>query len=277
MKKYLVFFILSLILSIALSFLRGYSLIWAAAIISAVYVISTYFVLKNFGKNSLQVVLLAFFIFLGYEFLIIPHRIMNYDGSRISLWGDICVLLGIVLTTIFYLGKHKKRLLLFILIWLYVVTIGHENWIEYATYSKYETGINISCQKLTTDKDSLCMNSIAKKYILLDFWSTTCGGCFERFPEVQELYNNLEGNENVTVASVFVAYKDENYSDGARILREAGYTFPVIGCTDWESSLISTLGIKRVPHVIILNENKEVIFRGSIKYAKNKLYSLMVD
>ena len=277
MKKIFVFFIISLILSLALSFLRAYSFIWAAAIISAVYAIATYFALKKIGKSSQKIILLSFSIFLGYEFLIIPLRIMNFDGTKISLWGDICVLLSIALTTLFYLKKQKKLLMLFIPIWLYAVTIGHENWIEYAAYSKYKTGLNISNQKFATDNDSLCIHDIKKKYVLLDFWSSTCGVCFEKFPEVQELYDRFKNDNNILISSVFIASNGENYSDGRNILKEYGYTFPIMGCADWDSSLITTLGIKSVPHVIILNENKEVVFRGSIEYAEKKLKELLIN
>lgn len=272
----IVIFCVSLIACVVLSCLRKYSTIGAAIIISGIYSLGTYFVLKKYGNSIRQIISLTFLIVCGYAILTVPIHVFDFEGSKPAIWGTLCALITPIFTAIYYAAdKNKLILSLFLIIWLYAVTLGHETWWEYAIYGNYKKGINISCQKLATDKDSLCMNSIAKKYILLDFWSTTCGVCFERFPEVQELYNNLEGNENVLIASVFIASNGECYSDGSNILKEHGYTFPVMGCTDWKSSLISTLGIKGVPHVIILNENKEVIFRGSIKFAKRELNKLL--
>lgn len=273
-KTYFIIFFISLLASVALAFLRAYSFTLATAIISTVYAIATYFTLNRYGKVFWQVIFIAFLIFLGYEFLIIPLRITDWEETRISLWGDLCVLLSITLTTLFYHFKRNVLLLFFIPIWLYAIIIGSANWIEYASYGNLRKGINLSSLKLGTDGDSLRIGDIKMEYILLDFWSSTCGVCFKKFPEMQELHNQFKNNKDIIISSIFVVSKGESYKDAINLLHKDGYTFSVMGCTDWHSPLISTLGINGVPTVIILDKEKNVVFKGTLESAKKRLKKL---
>ena len=89
---------------------------------------------------------------------------------------------------------------------------------------------------------------------------------------MQELHNQFKNNKDIIISSIFVVSKGESYKDAINLLHK--YTFSVMGCTDWHSPLISTLGINGVPTVIILDKEKNVVFKGSLESAKKRLKKL---
>ena len=78
-----------------------------------------------------------------------------------------------------------------------------------------------------------------------------------------------EKNE-VFLTSVFVKYDDEQFSDGQKILADYNCTFPMVSVSG-NDSILKYLNIQGFPEIIILDENKEVIFKGSLERAKKKL------
>lgn len=158
-----------------------------------------------------------------------------------------------------------------------LIFIVRPRWLNLATYGYLQDGINVSNQRINLDSTFIYVKDIKKEFLLLDFWSSKCGVCFKKFPQLQQLYDDLKSNEEVMITSVFITSDNESYLDGLNILCKHGYNFPIIGCTDWNSSLVSTLGINGVPTVIILNKNKDVIYRGNIEFARKKLKCLIKE
>lgn len=78
-----------------------------------------------------------------------------------------------------------------------------------------------------------------------------------------------EKNE-VFLTSVFVKYGDEQFADGQKILADYNCTFPMVSVSG-NDSILKYLNIQGFPEIIILDENKEVIFKGSLERAKKKL------
>ena len=276
-KGYFIIFLCSAIVDILVSSIRAIDLNTAIILDGCIFAFFTYIVLSKYSHSSRNAFLITLSIFTGAIILDLPSRIFHFESTKSSFLNMLISQMMIIFSFLFYLFKNKILLFSFITIWGYLVFIVQPKWKEYVAYGKLESNVNISQFKLDASDSSFDFETIGTKYVLLDFWSSTCGICFKKFPKLQELYDKFKENENVLIASVFITHENENYSDGTKLLREDGYTFPVIGCTDWKSSLISTLGIDGVPTVIILNENKEVIFRGSIEFAESKLNSLMVD
>ena len=79
--------------------------------------------------------------------------------------------------------------------------------------------------------------------------------------------------KRVQVASLFVCYKDETIKTALEIVNKRGCDMPVYA-VDKSSVILSECGISTYPHVLILDKQRNVIFNGSLEFAKRKLKSL---
>jgi len=52
---------------------------------------------------------------------------------------------------------------------------------------------------VTIDGDGLKLSDYRGKYVLLDFWSTSCGPCLKDLPEMRRLYNELPTRTTTTM------------------------------------------------------------------------------
>ena len=77
-------------------------------------------------------------------------------------------------------------------------------------------------------------NDFRDKIILLDFWYTKCGACFQKFPQVQAVYENYKDDPNVVILAVDKPIEEDRPNQAFDMIREIGYTFPAVITTDKE-------------------------------------------
>jgi peroxiredoxin len=94
--------------------------------------------------------------------------------------------------------------------------------------------------------ESLALDSLHGKVVLLDFWSIYCPPCIEDFPHIEGLYNRFKG-QGLVVIGVSGGWGIEKHLDP--FLKEHNVTFPIlvdedlaiadnhIGYTAWSYSL----------------------------------------
>lgn len=268
MKSFGYSFSISLVLMLLCTPLRGWSFHYATLTEIIAYFLLTFFLLK---KNTQHIGLCLLGIIIGRYILDLPFRLIDFNNARISLMVPIGSSLGTILGFIYF--KVKKWITLAVsAIVVYVFSFVLEpQWINYVIYGSLPKGLNVSSFKVETTNDSLEIVSIHKKYIVLDFWSSSCGICRREFPLVQELHEQIQQEKDeVFLTSVFVKYGDEQFADGQKILADYNCTFPMVSISR-NDSILKYLNIQGFPEVIILDENKEVIFKGSLERAKKEL------
>ena len=268
MKTFSISFFISLALMLLCTPLRGWSFHYATLTEIIVYFLLTFFLLK---KNTQHIGLCLLGIIIGRYVLDLPARLINFHNALISLMVPIGSSLGTLLGFIYF--KVKKWIVLAVsAIVVYVFSFVLEpQWINYVAYGSLPEGLNVSSFKVETANDSLKIASIHKKYVVLDFWSSSCGICRREFPLVQDLHEQIQQEKNdVFLTSVFVKYDDEQFADGQKILADYNCTFPMVSVSG-NDSILKYLNIQGFPEIIILDENKEVIFKGNLERAKKKL------
>jgi len=113
------------------------------------------------------------------------------------------------------------------------------------------------------------------KIVVLDFWHSACGICFEKFPEVEKLYNKYKNNPNVQIYAVNWFLKDyDKDGDAFNIIKKNNYSFPVLICKD--KPVLETLKITGFPTVVIFDMQGQLVFRGDIESA-DKIISEQID
>jgi thiol-disulfide isomerase/thioredoxin len=104
------------------------------------------------------------------------------------------------------------------------------------------------------------------KIIILDFWSTSCGICFTKFPDLESTYLKYKKNPNVIIYTVNVPLRKDNFNKTTKILNNLGYTFPKIYATS-AKQIEDSLKINSFPHLIIL-KNGRIRYNGIFETEK---------
>lgn len=91
------------------------------------------------------------------------------------------------------------------------------------------------------------------KFVLIDFWATWCGPCKRAIPKLNEMHKAFQDKLVVVGVSDEKAEKVRNFS-----YPPMDYSVAI----DQQKRMFSQLQIRGIPHVIILDPNKKVIWEG---------------
>ena len=154
---------------------------------------------------------------------------------------------------------------------LFVVWKGDDLWNHYCTYGNF-TG-RVAAQKIESYQadgldqtgTQITNQAFENKLVLLDFWHTHCGWCFEGFPTLQAFYNKQKDNPSVAMFAVDKPLDEDENGQAFRMIAEEGYSFPVLVPSDKE--LPERFGILVYPTTLVLDPAGNVIYRGEINGA----------
>ncbi|MBX3291456.1 MAG: TlpA family protein disulfide reductase [Acidobacteria bacterium] len=153
---------------------------------------------------------------------------------------------------------------------LFMLHSGWGLWIHKLNYGTF-TGLVVA-EKMPTEfvaideKGNLKTDeSFRGKIVLLDFWYTTCGACFIKFPHVQSVYQKYKKNPFVEILAVNKPIEEDGPNQAFEVVKNAGYSFPVVIVKDEE--MPEKWGVKFYPTTFVINQNGLVVFRGDIEKA----------
>ncbi|MCD8186706.1 MAG: TlpA family protein disulfide reductase [Rikenellaceae bacterium] len=158
---------------------------------------------------------------------------------------------------------------------------GYDLWFHKLSFGTF-TGITKQTVKAPMkfeDREHKIIESdqFAGKFVVLDFWYSSCASCFMQFPEVQKTYEKYKENPDVEIYSIFCRMTNrlgETVETGFSLLEKAGFTFPTLSI-DIEDPDFMEMGIYSFPTVIIFAPSGNIIFRGNIKNAQKYLSKLI--
>ena len=209
----------------------------------------------------------------GFFIFALPLHIFSFESTKVSLLEMLIHMFAFAGAYLCYkLGKRIYQYLFSILILAgaYVVsTSGYNIWLHYLNYQTVSGKVKDEKLAFTiyfeTANDSIANTAFEKDLILLDFWSKSCGSCYEAFPKLQKLYDTY--SKKMEMHAVFCETRQsDNYMMGDSILKARNYSFPVLFVKK-EAPALSLLKITGYPTVIILNREGDVLFRGNIDNA----------
>lgn len=116
------------------------------------------------------------------------------------------------------------------------------------------------------DENKSEINLDKNKIIILDFWSTSCGICFTKFPDLESTYLKYKKNPNVIIYAVNVPLRRDNFDKTTKILNKLGYTFPKIYASS-AKQVEDSLKINTFPHLLIL-KNGRIRYNGLFESEK---------
>ena len=281
-KNYMSLWALSIGLWLIIVPLRGYSFLpneWIGCLQfaeinhSIAFAILTWWAMKKYvPKAGMWRILLPFLA--PWLFELALRFILS--GALFSLPTSIMPLWAVITVALFYRYRKIWLLLLCSTLWLLGVTEGHKQWMEWFKFGNMPTTtVNLADCDVTDSTHAFKLSEIDADYLVLDVWYSQCGVCYREMPKVEELRNEYIDNKNVEVISLFaMLIKGETAADGYRIMQDQGLDIPVYAISE-DSPILKDCDIQKYPRVLILDKNRNVIFNGSLEFAKRKLSKLI--
>lgn len=278
-KIFILFTIISILISplrsgeISIANLSGFTL--SSFIGFIIYYWITFYI---FRKGASQYTLIS--IITGISILNLPIRIINFEETLISLLELLIQLTAPICGYLTYKVKHPYRYFFgisAICIAYILSTNGYQLWVHKLNFGTF-TGHITSIQKQeysfqTPQGDIINLSNLKGKPIILDFWNSRCGYCYQQLPIIQELHDKYTKENEVLIYSVHVYYNGENYSSGDSILIQKGYKLPTLSISH-DSPLLNQLMIKTYPTILLIDKSGNMIYRGHLDKAIQQLQKL---
>lgn len=290
MKLFLKLFFTSLLLSLLLAILRGgYISVFSVTGVCLSSIVG-FIVLGGWSifniyryKAILNSGYVIMYIYLGVSVLEIGLRMRDFSGTFISFPSLVIWWLGILsgyLLTCIPKKIGKVSFVIVALVAVYWLSIpGYKIFLHYLNFGTF-TGIThqeVSYPLVFRNSkgELVTFTNANHAYVVLDFWNSSCGACFQVFPELQKMYEKNRGTSGLSFYSIhcYMADKGEGFETGRRILQEKNYAFPCLSL-DITDEILDSLKVKCYPTILILDSCNNIIFRGNIESVANKVQEI---
>lgn len=114
---------------------------------------------------------------------------------------------------------------------------------------------------------------LENKVVLIDFWHTRCGNCFEKFPHLQAFFERNTDEKSLKIFALNKPLEEDKEHPAFEVIAKEGYTFPVLLPSD--EDLPDKLGVTAYPTSFVIDTNGSVIYRGSIEGAMAMIESIL--
>ena len=227
-----------------------------------------YFFIGIFSKNKKQLLLLS------VPFLLLMALTLFLKDALTSIILLYLMVLPIsALLGYFYKNKSIFHGLVFVVLITLVFFYGFDNWNSYIR--NYNARVNEKAptiELLTKIDVKIKLDTIQNKVIVLDFWTTSCGVCFKKFPDYEKVYLEFKNNPNIIMYSVNIPIKRDTLFKTKELVKKLDYKFPTLYADSDE--IPNSLGFNRYPHLTIL-KNGKIRYNGRLEVAENvKIYNI---
>jgi len=105
-----------------------------------------------------------------------------------------------------------------------------------------------------SDNSQVRIDTIHNKVIVLDFWTTSCGLCYQKFAAYEELYLKYKDNPKVELYTVNIPIKRDTIGYAKLRIESYDYSFPNLYADS--DTLPKSFGFNKYPHLIIVKNGK---------------------
>jgi peroxiredoxin len=116
------------------------------------------------------------------------------------------------------------------------------------------------------DGNTVTLNDLKGKIVIVDFWATWCGPCKASFPGMQLAVNKYKDDPNVKFLFVDCWETDANYVDGVKkFIADNKYSFHVLidekGSDGRQSKVVSSYDVSGIPTKFIIDKSGNIRFK----------------
>lgn len=233
------------------------------------FIVASIFIFLSTKPRSPGALFKTYIIFsLSWILLDLSTRLIKgWDNSVYSLPRLTCALAAILFV---YLCFIKKAIPLAAGITTLVMTLFISiSYLSPAAYYYSSYGVSHPAVRLPAPADwhivhkgiNLHSDYAKDKYIILDFWSGSCGDCYKKFPLADSLYQSYQGRPDVELLSVLIGSAGNEATVKAKKTVSELYHFPVASGDTTAQRLFNILSF---PTVIIVH-NGYIVYKGDIE------------
>ncbi len=224
-------------------------------------------------KGKISQVFILFGVFIGLWLLELPMRVVDFKGTLASFPDILLKSSGVFCGFLYWRLKHPYNLLVMLLgsiLAVFMFFQGYNFWLHklsFGTFTGKVSPYNSSQNIEGTDQNNkqLKNQTLENKIVLLDFWHTKCGVCFEKFPQLQAFYDKYKFDDSMVIFAVNEPLEEDKEKSAFKVIEEEGYNFPVLLPNDEE--LPEKFGVKGYPTTFVIDRQKNVVYKGDIEGA----------
>jgi thiol-disulfide isomerase/thioredoxin len=212
-------------------------------------------------------------LIIGQWIIELPMRMTYFQESLISLPDTLHRTLGIICGFLYWRLEKPFSILTAVLgcsIAAFMFFQGYDYWLHklnFGTFTGKVEASNLPAKFEAFDERNnfVTDENLSGKIVLLDFWHTRCGICFEKFPQVQALYDKYKNDSSVLIFAVDKPLEEDKPNQAFEIIREAGHSFPVVISKDEE--LPEKFGVSGYPTTFVIDRKGMIVYKGGIEGA----------
>lgn len=207
-----------------------------------------------------------------YTVLVLRHGLVHVYPIAFLPLASISA--GLIINKWYAAGMKRPKLIAIIstvaVMMLLLGYLGMPNWLAYAFSNKNHVKYPAPSIMLQRNDGSVFqLDSQGGKTLVLDFWNTGCGICFQKFPDFDKLKQKYAANPEVAFYAVNLIQRKQGLSHVKKVTDTFSYRFENL----YTDSLAAEqcrklLHIEAVPAMIIINKNAEVVYKGNMNTEK---------
>ncbi len=210
-----------------------------------------------FGQNILFLGTVIDFIYGGLWFL--PHFVLQIVSilSGFLFWKlkTAVKMIPVTLGTVFM-----------VLMFFY----GFDYWLHYRNFGTFTGRIEpfrntLLISGIDGNRNQVSNQRFQNRIVLLDFWTTSCGVCFQKFPKLEKFNERWKADESVVVYAVNSPLEEDSESSIIDSVFKRGYRFPILLPDD--ADLAPKFGVARYPTTFVIDRQGMILYRGSLEGA----------
>lgn len=182
------------------------------------------------------------------------------------------IALSPLIALVFFLGVSSltkaliTRIIVGVIFFAFLGNIGYPQYLNFILGKKTIVSGDKFRNNLFIDHigNTLTIDSLKFKIVILDFWYSKCGPCFKEFPKFQKLYETYKEDPDVLIASINIPFPDDKNGDAFNLISQYKfYKFQNIKPLEYAEL---EWGVSEYPTTLIFDSLKNVRYKGLLNY-----------
>ncbi|MEJ8802933.1 TlpA family protein disulfide reductase [Pontibacter sp. H249] len=278
MKRIVLLFVFSTIAMFALTPLGMYGHQYKFSAVTILYFLFTWYFLCK-AANLQEKVWVIILILLPPAALYLPAHLINFENTQKSIPSSAAHFIGISAGALVSMSGRPLKIglvTLVLLLCVWTTSKGYDLWLHKLNFGTFTGSVSEQSPhfSLSDSEGNVVTNSnFNEKLVVMDFWTTSCGICFKKFPVLQEKVQAYKDHPQIEFYAVNIPIPRDTLGQGQRTIENLGYSFPNFFASGVE--VAKAFGVQYYPTVLILKDGKEIVYRGNIEGIEDEIASYL--
>ena len=172
-------------------------------------------------------------LFIGISAMHLPPRLIDFNGTLISLPDYVFHVLGLLTAWMFHIARSWKKWVIAgvgFSVTLFMFFRGYSMWIHKLNFDSYSGHYSAPFPEFVAEEKNgnrLSKDSLKSKLVLIDFWHTQCAACFRKFPLLDKVYLKHRLHPRVKFYALNLPLQTDQPTRAFDMIHKRGYSFPV--------------------------------------------------